>query len=343
MKCALRWNATDRQPFWCGLLTLLCCSNAFAADQPGASRVTFHGYDDCLRLENTTIRVTLCPRAGGRVLEYSWKGVNALYLPPGDEGWEYQTEKDWGTMNAGRFDIGPEQTIAPHPVLWAGRWQGEVIGPRSARLTSQPDAATGVQLIREFQLDEQTSRLKCRQIIKNVGTRPREYCHWSRTFAVGGGICVIPLTEPSRFPEGYVMYEPDSLINFRPRDPRIRRVEGHLIITGAPRHPKLGMDTAGGWMAYQTLNNLLFVKQYAVDPERPYNEVAGLTMSVWYPDGPMCELEPIGPRERIEPGKSAGFTETWYLAERAAPPKADLIDVRDVARQVRGMLVPESD
>jgi hypothetical protein len=96
-------------------------------------------------------------------------------------------------------------------------------------------------------------------------------------------------------------------------------------------------------MAYQTPNNLLFVKQYAVDPERPYNEVAGLTMSVWYPDGPMCELEPIGPRERIEPGKSAGFTETWYLAERAAPPKADLIDVRDVARQVRGMLVPESD
>ena len=136
MKCALRWNATDRQPFWCGLLTLLCCSNAFAADQPGASRVTFHGYDDCLRLENTTIRVTLCPRAGGRVLEYSWKGVNALYLPTGDEGWEYQTEKDWGTMNAGRFDIGPEQTIAPHPVLWAGRWEGEVIGPRSARLTS---------------------------------------------------------------------------------------------------------------------------------------------------------------------------------------------------------------
>jgi hypothetical protein len=343
MKSGLSLVVTGCTQVWCGAILLLSWTSLFAADQPGASRVTFHGYDDCLRLENKSTRVTLCPRAGGRVLEYSWKGVNALYLPPGDEGWEAQTDKDWGTMNAGRFDIGPEQTITPHPVLWSGRWQGEVIGPRSARLTSQPDAATGVQLIREFRLDEQTSRLRCRQIIKNVGTQPREYCHWSRTFAVGQGICVIPLTEPSRFPEGYVMYEPDSLINFRPRDPRIRRVDGHLVITGPPRQPKLGLDTAGGWLAYQMPNNLLFVKQYAVDPERPYNEVAGLTMSIWYPDGPMCELEPIGPRERIEPGQSAGFTETWYLAEREAPQTADLIDVPDVARQVRGLLVPESD
>jgi len=321
-----------------GLLRTVCVG----ADEqpPGVSIVRFHGYDDCLRLESGNTRVTLCPRAGGRVLEYAWKGTNALYLPPGDEGWEYQSDKDWGSMNAGRFDIGPEQTIAAHPVLWAGRWKGEPLGPRAARLTSQADAGTGVQLVREFRLDEKTSRLECRQIIRNVGKVPREYCHWSRTFAVGKGICVIPLTEPSRFPEGYVMYEPDSLINFRPRDARIRRMDGFLVITGAPRQPKLGMDTAGGWLAYQMPNNLLFVKHYAVDPNRPYNEVAGLTMSVWYPDGPMCELEPIGPRERIEPGQSASFTETWYLAERAAPGNPDDINPRDVARQVQGLLAP---
>lgn len=310
------------------------------ADEPGVSVVSFHGYDDCLRLENGSTRVTLCPRAGGRVLEYAWQGKNVLYLPPGDEGWEAKSDKDWGTMNAGRFDIGPEQTIAPHPVLWAGRWKGEPMGPRGARLTSQPDEATGVQLVREFRLDERTSRLECSQIIQNIGNIPREYCHWSRTFAVGGGVCVIPLTEPSRFPMGYVMYEPNSLINFRPSDPRILRVDGHLVITGAPRQPKLGMDTAGGWMAYLAPNNLVFVKQYAVDSERPYNEVAGLTMSVWYPDGPMCELEPIGPRERIAPGKSARFTETWYLWEGRFPADPEQVDVKEVSRRVRSLLSP---
>jgi hypothetical protein len=62
--------------------------DAQAADPKGASVVEFYGYKDCIRLENDKTKVTLCPRAGGRVLEYALGGVNALYLPPGDEGWE---------------------------------------------------------------------------------------------------------------------------------------------------------------------------------------------------------------------------------------------------------------
>src|SRR5262249_9868275 len=153
-------------------------------------------------------------------------------------------------MTAGRFDIGPEQTIPPHEKLWSGRWTGEIMGDRTARLTSQPDEATGVQLIREFTLAEKSSRLDCKQMIRNVSAATKEYCHWSRTFALGGGICVIPLTEPSRFPSSYVMYEGASLINLRPVDPNIRKKDGFLLITSAPKEPKLGMDTTAGWFAY---------------------------------------------------------------------------------------------
>jgi len=52
-------------------------------------------------------------------------------------------------------------------------------------------------------------------------------------------------------------------------------------------------------------NNLLFLKKYATFPDRVYNEAADLTISIWYPDGPMCELEPIGPRQRLAPGEAA--------------------------------------
>jgi len=43
-------------------------------------------------------------------------------------------------------------------------------GPSAARvrLTSGPDEATGVQLIREFRLDAKSSHLACTQIIKNI-------------------------------------------------------------------------------------------------------------------------------------------------------------------------------
>jgi len=305
-----------------------------AAAAKGAAVVNFYGYDDCIRLENATTRVTLCPRAGGRVLEYTLNGTNALYLPAGHEGWEDKEDGTQGSMDAGRFDIGPELTIPAHPNLWQGRWQGEIIGDRTARLTSQPDTNTGVQLIREFKLDEKTSRLDCRQTIKNISDSSKEYCHWSRTFAHGGGICVIPLTEKSLFPNGYVMYEHGSLINARPEDPKILNKDGYLVITGAPRKPKLGMDTSAGWFAYLMKNDLMFVKKFPVDRDRAYNEVAGLTMSIWYPDAPMCELEPIGPREKVAPGQSASFTETWYLLPQKFP-EGDGVKPGDVAETVK--------
>jgi hypothetical protein len=295
----------------------------------GAAVVEFYGYPDCIRLENDTTRVILCPRAGGRVLEYALNDANALYLPPGDEGWEEGAGA--ANMTAGRFDIGPEQTIPRHEKLWSGRWTGAIIGDRSARLTSQPDDATGVQLVREFTLDEKSSRLDCKQTFRNISNSTNEYCHWGRTFALGGGICIIPLTEPSRFPNGYVMYEGPSLINIRPVDPKIRKQDGFLVITGAPKEPKLGMDTSAGWFAYLMKNNLLFVKRFPVQPERPYNEVAGLTMSIWYPNRPMCELEPIGPREKLDPGRAASFTETWHLLPHAFPKNEESLVPREVA------------
>lgn len=322
---------------WCLLLMLGIAPIRVAvgaAEADGAKVVRFYGYDDCIQLENATTRVTLCPAAGGRVLEYSVDGKPGIYLPAGEEGWVYEPGKPAGEMMAGRFDIGPEQTIPKHPQLWMGRWTGEVTGARSARLTSQPDEPTGVQLIRDFELDATSTRLSCRQTIKNVSQKTREYCHWSRTFALGGGICIIPLTEPSRFPHSYVMYERGSAINSHPHDPKIRFRDGFLEITGAPKFPKLGMDSYAGWLAYVAKNDLMFVKRFPTFPDRVYNEVAGLTISIWYPDGPMCELEPIGPRERLAPGEEASFTETWWLLRREYPRDGQQLPLREIADQV---------
>ena len=308
-------------------------SAANGADKQGprARVVSFHGYDDCIRLENKQTRVTLCPAAGGRILEYAFLGKNALALPA----------KNDGSASAGRFDIGPEQTIPKHPRLWMGRWTGKITGPRSARLTSVKDKPTGVQLIRDFTLAESGTKLECRQTIVNVSKKTVEYCHWSRTFAPGGGIVVIPLTANSRFPNGYVMYEPKSVINFRPRDPNIRKRGGFLEITGAPKYPKLGMDTYAGWFAYLMKNDLLFVKRFPTYPKRVYNEVAGLTMSIWYPSNrPVCELEPIGPRERLEPGRSASFTETWWLLPQKFPKAGTSLDLKKLAAEVNRATAP---
>jgi hypothetical protein len=302
---------------------------------PGVSRVNFFGYPDCIALENETTRVVLCHQAGGRVLEYSLHGKNVIWLDPQQQGWEAGSGAPGVNLCGGRFDIGPEMIVPKRPTLWSGRWTAEAIGPRAARLTSGEDSATGVQLVREFTLDATGSRLRCTQTIRNVSQRTTAWCHWSRTLAVGGGIVVIPLTPHSRLPSDYVMYEPNSLINARPSDPNIRSRDGFLEIVGPPKFRKLGMDSQAGWFAYLMPNDVMFVKRYAVYPERTYNEVAGLTISIWYDEDVRCELEPIGPMEKLAPGATGSFTEEWQLEPFPFPATGRSVDLQQVAAVAR--------
>jgi hypothetical protein len=312
-------------------INLQAADAADATRFPGVRRVDFFGYTDCILLENESTRVVLCHQAGGRVLEYSLHGKNAIWLDPSQQGWVLAPGAAKVDLCGGRFDIGPEMIIPPRPALWSGRWAAEVIGPRSARLTSAEDPATGVKLVRDFTLDAASSRLLCTQTIQNVSSRVTSWCHWSRTLALGGGIVVIPLTPHSRFPKDYVMYEAGNLINPRPSDPNIRTRDGFLEMVGPPKFRKLGMDSQAGWFAYIMPGDVMFVKRFPVYPDRPYNEVAGLTISIWYDGNVRCELEPIGPMEKLAPGGAASFTEEWHLVPFSFPPAGSTVDLPRIA------------
>jgi hypothetical protein len=313
---------------------------ASAAELPeGVRRIKVLNYADCFELSNAETRVTLCHQVGGRVLEYSFNGTNALYLDP--------EEAKWGTPggprapdSAGRFDIGPEYLVPERDKLWSGQWQAEAIGSRAVRLTSQVDESTGVQLIREFRLDAKSTHLACTQIIRNVSQETKHWAHWSRTFAVHGGIGVVPLTpEMQRFPNGYVMYkfEPESSILLTPTDPNVRRRGKFLEVLGPTRQPKLGFDSNAGWFAYVMPHGQAFVKRYASPPDGVYPEIAGLTLCFYYPKAdqiPACELEPHGPRNNIPPGGSASFTEDWYLLPHPFPAAGAEIDLDKLAAHV---------
>jgi hypothetical protein len=150
----------------------------------------------------------------------------------------------------------------------------------------------------------------------------------------GNGIVLIPLTPPSRFPKSYLMYGPGPVMEYQPVDPNIRVRDGFLEIVGPPARPKLGFDSTAGWFCYLTRNDLMFVKRFPVYPHRPYNEVAGLTISIWYFEDKMCELEPIGPAENLAPGQSASFTEQWWLLPYKFPGTVTPVDWRKVSRFV---------
>jgi hypothetical protein len=324
----------------CGSVLTLAASAgepvAATSKQPPAQTAyvaRVHGYARAIVLTRKNARAVLCPQVGGRVLEFSVDGRDAMFLDDAEKKWQPGKPPP---SSAGRFDYGPELTTLPHSALWFGEWSGEITGTDSARLTSPRDEAAGIQLVRDFQLAESGSKetttavhLICKQTIHNISREVREVCHWGRSFSPGGGICLIPLGDrPSRFPSRYAMYEDSAIINVRNTDDKIRVRDGFLEILGPPRKPKLGFDATGGWLGYLMPNNTLFVKRFATFPDRIYNEAAGLTLSVWYPVGDRIELEPIGPRERLAPGESASFVEDWWLFQFPFPAKGQSVDLK---------------
>src|SRR5205823_11568024 len=143
------------------LLVALFATTWGHAEEPAARVVAFHGYTKAIELKLGKTRAVLCPQAGGRVLEFSVDGTDAMYFDPEEKNWRPGKP---GPITAGRFDYGPELTVAPHPKAWSGEWTAEITKAGAVRLIS-PREDAGIQLVREFRLipHEKSIGLACRQ------------------------------------------------------------------------------------------------------------------------------------------------------------------------------------
>ena len=291
---------------------------SFGCSKAGVKFVDVNGYKGCVEISNGNIKVVLEPNVGGRVLHYSLNGRNALYIDHEQDGWIWNGISGDAPPNkhicGGRFDIGPEKIKPSTELFWHGKWTAEITGKFSARLTSLKDSKTGLQLIRDFELAPQGSQLKVTQRIINNSSVKQKLCFWSRTFGLGNGICVVPLSNPNRFPENYLNYGPDNIIYYKPGHQEGIYFEKDCFIMNAPtERPKYVFDSDKGWIAYATTNNLLFAKKYPFCRECEYGEMASVPLSVWYNGKQMTEIEPIGPWQWIEAGDTSSYTEEWFL------------------------------
>lgn len=279
-----------------------------------------------VEIYNGKIKVSIDLEIGGRITEYSLNGNNVLFVRKG--GITIQSGPD-----GGRCDFGPEKLVPPRPETWLGSW--ELVEKKSnyLKIKSQVAQQAGVQLIREFTLDANSSHLEFKQTIINVSDSQKRYCHWSRTFGETNGICLAPLNPNSRFPKGYLVYTAGDKLDFQPKGGENERIrDGVLEILGPPENAKIITDGSEGWLAYITKDNQLFIKKFEVFEDKIYGEMTGATVSLWYNKEGICEIEPIGPWEWIEPNKSISFTENWYLLDYEYPKdkKTNLDEIRSV-------------
>lgn len=300
------------------------------------TKAPFFGYDNCMVLENKTTKVVLDPNVGGRVLYYGQGGNNILFENRSLDGKTWRPGDKTFEVSGGRFDIGPEKTT-PFRNSFFNQWDAEVRGD-TVRMTSKVDTTLGVQLIRDFILQEKGSKLTSVQHIKNISASPKRYAHWSRTFAKGGGICLVPMNPNSRLPKGYAMYvKGGTTLDYDPKDEEnLRLRDGILEFLGPPSNPKFVMDSNAGWLAYISRDNQLFIKKFDARDDRIYGDMLSTQISIWYYKDEKCELEPMGPLEFIPPGQSISFTEAWWLMDYEYP-KDKKVDLKAMEQVINNL------
>jgi len=255
------------------------------------------------------------PESGGRIIHFARSGHSILFENPDYLGKTLANTKP-DELAQGyigyNIDLGPElRKIPKHLPLWMGpygwRWDGA-----STHLLSSPDPSVGIQIEKTLKLDPKTGSLELLQTMTNVASAEHAYCLWDRTLCMGGGFALVPLAKKSRFKAGWSLMKDGAYRGEDPAHPKVRILDGVLVAQAEGPSSKLGLDSDAGWIAYAR-ERLLFVKYFPYSPQGPYTD-GGNSVEIYF-DPKVCELEPLSPEVKLQPGERYAFPEHWILIE----------------------------
>jgi uncharacterized protein DUF4380 len=153
----------------------------------------FLGWTDAYRMSNGHAAVSVVPAAGGRVLEFSLDGRQALWVNPALQGKLFPVPKrptnwnDWRNYGGYKLWPAPESLWpkrvgdGPDPFLDGGAASVEVLSQRGLRLTGAPSVDMGLLFVRELEMNPQTGALTVQQRLRNISPRPVDWSIWDVT------------------------------------------------------------------------------------------------------------------------------------------------------------------
>jgi hypothetical protein len=300
-------------------LALLSCSSA--TDKPARvpAHVSYSPHLDAdlavhLHAPDAKVLAVAVPQEAGRIVHYSLDGENILWNPLDSSG-QAKAAGGYG------LDLGPERTIARHPVIWEQRHQWASMGTNVVTLASEKDPAVGMRVEKQLAMDGATGTLDIVQRMINVSEKQQSYCFWDRTLCKAGGFTVIPLNPKSRFPAKWVIgtrkvvdgkVDPNwwEYNGKNPSHPGIKVLDGMVIARSQGKEQKIGADSDAGWIAY-VRGRLLFVKYYPYFPDGNYTD-NGLSVAHYFNER-LAELEPLSPEIPLRPDDHYLFPERWTL------------------------------
>ncbi|MDR7400988.1 MAG: hypothetical protein QN155_02000 [Armatimonadota bacterium] len=284
-------------------------------------RVSYAGWEACLRLATGDVELIIPTAVGPRVIRFAFTGgENEFAEFPDDLGRTGGTA--WRIYGGHRLWHAPEQfprTYAPDndPVAWEPL-------PDGVRLIQPVEATTGVQKEIEIRLAPRGARVDVTHRLRNHTPWTIELAPWALTAMAPGGVAVIPLPPRGRHPQHL---QPTGLLSLWPytdlADPRWTWGTRYVLLRQDPARSspqKVGILAPDGWAAYARAGRL-FVKTFPYVPGARYPDL-GCCVEAFANDA-MLELETLGPLTALPPGGDAVHHERWFLFRDVPPPRTD--------------------
>jgi hypothetical protein len=273
-------------------------------------RTRFAGYD-CVKLENDALTLWVTESIGPRIIGLALQGGDNLFAELPDVTLDWPAGGTFFFRGGHRLWYAPEDprcTYIPDdaPVT--------ITEFESGILVTQPvEAQTGIQKSLTITLPGHDARVIVDHTLANRGAASVELAPWAITQLRPGGVAILPQpSEPADehglLPNRHITLWPYTSIN----SPHITWGDRFVFVRAVMRDGalKIGFPNPAGWLAY-AVDDTLFVKRAAYEPDADYFDRG--SSSECYCNPHFLELETLGPRTRLAPGRSTTHREKWTL------------------------------
>jgi hypothetical protein len=315
-------------------------------------KTTYRGWS-AYKLTNGIVSLYVTPQIGGRIIQMQLGDQEYFFVNHELEGKvlpESQNNPQSGWSNYGGHKVWPgpegwgsdaEWASIPDYLIDGSPYKSEIVkdGPQEVaiRVTSPPDARTGIQLERTAHVYADTTRIKVDQLMRNISKRQVRWGIWHLVQNDSSDMhdgtkpnpelyLYLPLNPHSKYPHGYYNYYGDV------KHPSYDVIDdGHMLrIHYLYRVGRVAADSDRGWFGVVNgQKNIAYIENIKYFPDQEYPD--GASVESWS-DGPgtisrgpfdqvlendpvktpyFMEGEVMSPYATLDPGEEYSFPVYW--------------------------------
>lgn len=281
-------------------------------------QVNYNGWPHAVMLQKDDSRLVIAPGIGGRIMEFSLKGLNPIWQNPEEFGKTYPISDVWHNYGGYKIWNAPQAVWGwpPDPFLDYGKASVEIIKD-GVRVYGAPSLKAGIMFIKEITFLER-GRIKIVQRMRNISGREVRWSIWDVTQVSTPCFVVFPAEKNSKFPEGLYFFDEPSR-----KSSQWKIKNGLVIVEYKGETGKIGLYSSSNWMLYLK-NNLAYVKRFPIFKGADYPD-EGCSVEVYTnsKELPYLEMEVLSPLVSLKPGEEYSFWEEWSLWILSHPVKVE--------------------